>query len=395
MKTHQNRLELEWISAGLEGTLMGSSRQYLHVCILIGISMLLSAQTQACPCPPCPPCYSQTGSYPNCNCSYNCTGCQSCVSDSCVNCGGDPTKSCCDNTTCYNSNYDQCCNQGNGHTCPKDHQCCGSSCCDPNPPTCKLCDGEGNCVPKCDDSNNATVYGKFEVGIGSFTDGIEKAIESIRVVDIDADIDFMLMGQLNKKSKCCDICDEQFTTTIWGSTGLEFTVTIEWDVLNIPDINIDKSFLGKGHVKGELEVDLEPVISASGSGTADGIYIGCDSTCWSASGSISASLGGQLEVEGELNVETKTGWNWFDDLFSFYVNAEGNLGISVGASAGGNYYADSAGTCELSGSGFEVGCVSAGEGTFSGSVVFEIKNTNYSAGFDIGLWDGWDNGKCD
>lgn len=110
---------------------------------------------------------------------------------------------------------------------------------------------------------------------------------------------------------------------------------------------------------------------------------------------IYSSLGGQLEVEGELNVETKTGWNWFDDLFSFYVNAEGNLGISVGASAGGNYYADSAGTCELSGSGFEVGCVSAGEGTFSGSVVFEIKNTNYSAGFDIGLWDGWDNGKCD
>lgn len=139
--THQNKLE--WISTGTEGTLMGNTK-LLGSVLLIGITMLLSAQTLACPCPPCPPCYTQTGSYPNCNCSYNCTGCQSCVSDSCVNCGGDPTKACCDNIVCYSPSWRQCCGYGNGKVC-------NASCCDSW--ACQYCDGGGCtfCLHKAED----------------------------------------------------------------------------------------------------------------------------------------------------------------------------------------------------------------------------------------------------
>ncbi len=140
-RTHQN--SLSWISTGLEGKVMSASKQILSVC-LIGISMLLSTETRSCPCPPCPPCYTQTGSYPNCECSYNCTGCEVCVEGSCIVCGN-PSLSCCENTSCYNPDNQYCCGDGEGTVCNNDETCCEGDCCDNGAETC--CDG--SCVTSC------------------------------------------------------------------------------------------------------------------------------------------------------------------------------------------------------------------------------------------------------
>ena len=91
MKTATNQNRLSWFFTSLEGKLMNNSKLIGSV-FLVGMSMILCAKTFACICPPCPPCYTLTGSYPDCDCSYDCTGCQSCVSGSCVNCGGNPTR---------------------------------------------------------------------------------------------------------------------------------------------------------------------------------------------------------------------------------------------------------------------------------------------------------------
>lgn len=319
------------------------------------------------------------------------------MNNQCLKCGGRQNEDCCDGF-CYDSTSYECCNQGNGHICPKGQQCCGNTCCDPNPPVCKICNGAGSCTFKCDDSHNPIVYGTFEGQTKSviepFIKNLEETIESIKAVDIDADISFNFVGELSYQEKCCSPCDDASTATIWGGGGLELGIEIEWDILNFPDVQIDKEFFGKGSVRGNLEFDLEPVATASGSGGVEGIFVGCEAPCWNAYGGIFASLGGQFEAEAELRVETRTGWEWFDGLMTFSVEAEGAVGISVGASAGGLYYASSAGNCEQSGSGFEMGYLSLGEGTFAGEVGFTIKGNTYSAGFEVSLWDGWDNGKC-
>jgi hypothetical protein len=115
MKTHQNRLELEWISTGLEGKLMNKSKSILSIC-LIGMSMLLCTETLACPCPPCPPCYTQTGSYPNCHCDWSC-GSGSCCNFSCCAAG-----KCCVPNCCGSNQF--CC--GDGVCCDAGEVCCTS-----------------------------------------------------------------------------------------------------------------------------------------------------------------------------------------------------------------------------------------------------------------------------
>ena len=133
MKTATNQNRLSWFFVSLEGKLMNNSKLIGSV-FLVGMSMILCAKTLACICPPCPPCHTLIGSYPDCDCSYDCTGCQSCVSGSCVNCGGDPTRACCDNIVCYSPSWRQCCGYGDGTVC-------NDSCCDSW--ACQYCDGSG------------------------------------------------------------------------------------------------------------------------------------------------------------------------------------------------------------------------------------------------------------
>ena len=204
------------------------------------------------------------------------------------------------------------------------------------PPDCGPCASWNSqlqqCVPKCDDSGNVTTTIAYNLGgLTAFADKIESAIESIKVVDIDADVTFALEGELNHKNKCCDICDDGFTSTVWGSTGLSATVEVSYDLLNIPDLIVNQDFWGKGSVSGKLEFDLEPIVTASGSGGVDGIYVGCDAPCWNAEGNIMATLGGQIQAVGDFDVKSRTGWEWFDGLMTFKVKAEATANISIGA----------------------------------------------------------------
>ena len=135
--TYQNRYS--WTFARLESKLMRTSKQILCV-FLIGMSMILCVKSLACPPPPCTSCWTN---WPNCD-TWKCTGCESCVSGSCVNCGGDPTKSCCDGISCYDPETDHCCYYGTGKTCANNESCCegtqGEDCCNNITESC--CDGE-------------------------------------------------------------------------------------------------------------------------------------------------------------------------------------------------------------------------------------------------------------
>jgi len=82
MKTHQTRLE--WIFTGLEGKLMGESKLFGSV-FLIGISMLLSAQTLATVDPPCTSCWTN---WPDCD-EWCTDPTPYCISDECKECGSD------------------------------------------------------------------------------------------------------------------------------------------------------------------------------------------------------------------------------------------------------------------------------------------------------------------
>ena len=145
--TYQNRYS--WTFARLESKLMRTSKQILCV-FLIGMSMILCVKSLACPPPPCTSCWTN---WPNCD-TWKCTGCESCVSGSCVNCGGDPTKSCCDGISCYDPYEEQCCSYGDATTCK-------NSCCDDW--DCEYCDGSGcsSCLTKptsWEELNNCSGY---------------------------------------------------------------------------------------------------------------------------------------------------------------------------------------------------------------------------------------------
>ena len=87
--TYQNRYS--WTFARLESKLMRTSKQILCV-VLIGMSMILSVKSPACPPPPCTSCW---GNWPDCD-VWKCTGCTSCEGTSCM----DDDDKCTDCKTC-------------------------------------------------------------------------------------------------------------------------------------------------------------------------------------------------------------------------------------------------------------------------------------------------------
>ena len=333
--------------------------------------------------------------------------------------------------TIYDKATEKCC--GLGNICPHspvDMQCCGGACCDPTEcetciggtcedvcTGCCDCDGEGACVKKdsncqgvqkcvdgcecvCDDSGNSTISASCSLSTKGFEEGIKNAVDAIKVVDIDASVSASISGQVNKKAVCCDDEDTQYTDYYWGSAGLSVTASADFDLLNIPDIKVDKTFTvgGKelGYVKGEVDIDLGPVVNVSASGSIAGDLKGCpdDAPCWNASGEFGGSFGVQLQGTAKLEIKTYTGWGWFDDLFSFHVEADASGSASVGASAEGTYYDSSAGNCSQSGSDFEVGCVQIGGTSLTATFTFTKGDAEFSVSGTKPLFDGWTNDKC-
>jgi len=111
-------------------------------------------------------CYNPCNNCVSCSCEWDCSPGQSCCNDTCCDSGN-----CCNSTTCCSNSDDVCCTDAaNDYCCPSDYTCCQGSCCDPIGKceiclggvqcvngcifyyNCLKCDGEGQCVTKCDNT---------------------------------------------------------------------------------------------------------------------------------------------------------------------------------------------------------------------------------------------------
>jgi len=166
----------------------------LLICLLLlsGLTM----QVIACPNPDCGSCchWVSTGPGPSdgycdldtdtgaeCGDCSGCSPCKSCIACFCIwdciipgatCCNGICCNSgnCCNSTTCCPNSDDICCTNSGSYCCGSDEICCQGSCCDPISKceiclggvqcvngcifyyNCLKCDGEGQCVTKCDNT---------------------------------------------------------------------------------------------------------------------------------------------------------------------------------------------------------------------------------------------------
>ena len=142
MKTATNQNRLSWIFVSLEGKLMGNSKLIGSV-FLVGMSMILCAETLACICAPCPSCHTLISGWPTCDCEYECDPlyCETCIDGSCA--------SWCDPAYCDQRCIAGVCAHCNGDS---DKVCCDGDC----EPKCDIIDGES-----CEDPDPPGEYEEY------------------------------------------------------------------------------------------------------------------------------------------------------------------------------------------------------------------------------------------
>ena len=182
-----------------------------------------------------------------------------------------------------------------------------------------FCTYDNGCKCECDDSEQKTQLIFYTPGGVTL---IEKTLSDILDkggVEINASV--AVSAKMNKRDECCDEKDSEYTTHIWGSAGLEITVSASYDLLHVPDFNFVEEWKGAGRIKAASDIDLGPYADMKGSGSVDGDYVGCpkDAPCYMAEGSISGEIGLKAEGSVELTLETETGWSWFDGLFTLVL----------------------------------------------------------------------------
>lgn len=397
-------------------------KKSVHILFVAAVStFLLSVITATFACEPedCEPCYEwdPDANGGNGDCVWQCDSGDACCEDGdgggecCMSssyCCGNACQECCHNSQCTgckncisyqceddDNNCTGCKSCSNGQCIDDDGNCTGCESC--NNGQCEddddNCSGVQSCISsecKCDDSDQEPEeIANYDYDLSGLLSGIESAINAIPKLEVQDGLSLEINITATKEKKCCSPEDESFTEEIKleGSGSISGTILI--DILGTKDFHFEETWDGYGSINADLALDIGPSVSLGASASVSGIISGCNSICLAASGGANITITIVISGTGQVTVTCEETWLW--DEFDLSVGFSASGSASTSASAAGTYYIGDG--CEEE--GFVVGCCQIGQLTVSASLSFEVGPWSYEVDSgDIGIWDGWDNGKC-